>query len=85
LSISFFFSSVEKTTSFIPPFFKYWLHPNPFVALAPSVSGCKGSRKNKLAILGVEAPGRQGAKMQEYLDIPSFHNAAGRDVSAFKM
>jgi hypothetical protein len=35
--------------------------------------------------LGVEALGRQGAKTQEYLDIPSFRNAAGRDVSAFKM
>jgi hypothetical protein len=38
-----------------------------------------------LAILGVEAPDRQGAKMQEYLDIPSFRNAVGRDASAFKM
>jgi hypothetical protein len=35
--------------------------------------------------LGVEAPGRQGVKTQEYLDIPSFRNAAGRDESAFKM
>jgi hypothetical protein len=35
--------------------------------------------------LGVEALGRQGAKTQEYLDIPSFRNAAGRDASAFKM
>jgi hypothetical protein len=38
-----------------------------------------------LAILGVEAPGRQGAKTQEYLDIPSFRNAAGRDALASKM
>jgi hypothetical protein len=30
----------------------------------------KGSRQNKLVILGVEAPGRQGGKSQEYLDIP---------------
>jgi len=26
----------------------------------------KGSHKNKLAILSVEAPGRQGVKAQEY-------------------
>ena len=38
----------------------------------------KGSRKNKFAILGVEAPAWQGAKTQEYLDIPSFRNAARR-------
>ena len=35
--------------------------------------------------LGVEAPGWQGAKAQEYLDIPSFRNAARRDASAHKM
>ena len=35
-----------------------------------------GSRKNKSGILGDEAPGRQGAKTQEYLDIPSFRNSA---------
>ena len=45
----------------------------------------KGSRKNKFAILGVEAPGRQGAKTQGYLDIPSFRNTVGRDASASKM
>jgi len=45
----------------------------------------KGSRKNKSAILGVEAPVRRGAKTQEYLDIPSFSNADGRDASASKM
>jgi hypothetical protein len=45
----------------------------------------KGSRKNKFTILGVEAPDWQGAKGQEYLDIPSFRNAAGRDASAYKM
>ena len=28
--------------------------------------------------LGVEAPAWQGAKVQEYLDIPSFRNAAKR-------
>jgi hypothetical protein len=44
-----------------------------------------GSRKNKFAILGVETPAWQGAKTQEYLDIPSFRNAAGRDATAFKM
>ncbi|MGB8334623.1 MAG: hypothetical protein WCE56_09025 [Desulfobacterales bacterium] len=44
-----------------------------------------GSRKNKFAILGVEAPAWQGAKTQEYLDIPSFRNAARRDASAPKM
>ncbi len=36
-------------------------------------------------ILGVEAPGWQGAKVQEYLDIPSFRNVARRDASAYKM
>jgi hypothetical protein len=45
----------------------------------------KGSRKDKFAILGVEAPAWQGAKTQEYLDIPSFRNAARRDASASKM
>jgi hypothetical protein len=45
----------------------------------------KGSRKNKFAILADEAPGRQDAKKQEYLDMPSFRNAAGRDGSASKM
>jgi len=29
----------------------------------------KGSLKNKLAILSIEAPGWQGAKTQEYQDI----------------
>jgi len=37
------------------------------------------------AILADEASGRQGKKKQEYLDIPSFRNAAGRDGSASKM
>jgi hypothetical protein len=36
----------------------------------------KGSRKNKFAILGVEAPGRQGAKTQEYRDIPNFRTGS---------
>jgi hypothetical protein len=45
----------------------------------------KGSRKNKFTILGVAAPGGQGAKTQEYLDIPSFRNAARRDAAAYKM
>jgi hypothetical protein len=40
----------------------------------------KGSRKNKFSILGVEAPGRQGAETQEYLEIPSFRNTDGRDA-----
>jgi hypothetical protein len=35
--------------------------------------------------LGVEAPAWQGVKKQEYLDIPSFRNAARRDASASKM
>jgi hypothetical protein len=38
-----------------------------------------------LAILGDEAPGQQGVKTQEYLDIPSFRNAAGRDAPSSKM
>jgi hypothetical protein len=45
----------------------------------------KGSRKNRFTILGVAAPGGQGAKTQDYLDIPSFRNAAGRDAAAYKM
>jgi hypothetical protein len=44
-----------------------------------------GLTKNKFAFLGVEAPDRQGAKTQEYLDIPSFRNTAERDASAAKM
>jgi len=36
-------------------------------------------------ILGVEAPGRQGVKLKEYLYIPIFCKAAGRDASAPKM
>ena len=32
----------------------------------------QGSRENKFAILGVEAPGRQGAKAQEYLAYSEF-------------
>jgi len=49
------------------------------------LSDVKGSRRNKFTILGVEAPVWQGAKAQEYLDIPSFRNAARRDASAYKM
>jgi hypothetical protein len=45
----------------------------------------EGSRRNKFTILGVEAPGWQGANTQEYLDIPSFRNAASWDASAYKM
>jgi hypothetical protein len=37
------------------------------------------------AILGVEVPAWQGVKTQEYLDIPSFRNAARRDASASRM
>jgi hypothetical protein len=37
------------------------------------------------AILGVEAPGRQGVKTQAYLDMSSFRKAAGRDASASKL
>ena len=48
-------------------------------------SGSKGSRRNKFTILGVEAPVGQGAKTQEYRDIPSFRNAARRDASTHKM
>ena len=49
------------------------------------LSGSKGSHKNKLAILSVEAPDWQGAKVQEYQDIPSFRNVARQDASALKM
>jgi hypothetical protein len=45
----------------------------------------KGSRKNKIATLGVEAPAWQNAKTQEYPDIMSFRNVARRDASASKM
>jgi hypothetical protein len=48
-------------------------------------SCAKDSRKNKSPILGGEAPGRQGSKTQEYLDIQSFRNTVGRDASASKM
>jgi len=38
-----------------------------------------GAWKNKLAILGIEAPGCQGAKAQEYLAYSKFsqHSQAG--------
>jgi hypothetical protein len=45
----------------------------------------QGSPKNKFTISGVAAPGGQGAKTQEYPDIPRFGNAAGRDAGAYKM
>jgi hypothetical protein len=56
--------------------------------LPPLVSECLptwGSGKNKFAILGVEAPAWSATKTQEYLDIPSFRNATGRDPSAFEI
>ena len=31
---------------------------------------------HKLVTMGVEAPGRQGVKLQEYLDIPSFRTGS---------
>jgi hypothetical protein len=39
----------------------------------------KGSRKNKFAFLGVEAPAWQGAEVQEYRDISALwqHRQAG--------
>ena len=45
----------------------------------------KDSFNNKLAILSVESPVWQGAKMQEYQDILSFRNAVRRDASSLKM
>jgi hypothetical protein len=39
----------------------------------------------KINSQGVEALFRQGEKTQEYLDIPSFRNAAGRDAAGYKM
>jgi hypothetical protein len=45
----------------------------------------KGSRKNEFAILGVDAPAWQFAKMRKYLDNPRFRNAARWDASASKM
>jgi hypothetical protein len=55
------------------------------ISQTTEIYGAMGSRKNKFAILSVEAPGWQGGKAQAYRDIPSFPNAAGRDASAFKM
>jgi hypothetical protein len=46
--------------------------------------GAKGSRENKFAFLGVEAPAWQDAKVQEYRDISSFRTAAGQDASVLK-
>ena len=39
----------------------------------------KGSLKNKLAILSIEAPGWQGAKTQEYQDVAALseHSQTG--------
>jgi len=48
------------------------------------VLSCKGSFKNKSAILSVEAPVWQDAKTQEYQDILRFRNASRRDASALK-
>ncbi|MCK5507072.1 MAG: hypothetical protein KAI50_00940 [Desulfobacterales bacterium] len=45
----------------------------------------QGLVKNKFAILSVDVPVWQGAKAQEYQDIPSFCNVAMRDASALKM
>jgi hypothetical protein len=56
-----------------------------FVIVTSDFVQTKGSRENKLANLSVEAPGRQGAKTQDNLDIPSLRNAVGRDASASKM
>jgi len=50
-----------------------------------NLRSAKGSRKNKVTILGVETLVWQGAKTQEYLDIQSFRNAARRDAWAYKM
>jgi hypothetical protein len=37
-------------------------------------------KEKKFAILVVEATAWKGAKTEEYLDIPSFRNAARQDV-----
>ena len=42
------------------------------------------SRKNKLAVSGVDWPGWQGAKTLENLICSGFRNAGGRHVSASK-
>ena len=55
-----------------------------FLDIGPLPDDSQGSRKQKFTILGVEAPVWQGVKMQESLDMPSFHNAARRDASAYK-
>ena len=54
-----------------------------FVELQPH--RLRARARISLQSLVVEAPGWQGAKVQEYLDIPSFRNAARRDASAAKM
>jgi hypothetical protein len=53
--------------------------------LVPSGSRLRAHERISSQSLGVEAPAWQGAKVQEYLDIPSFRNAARRDASADKM
>ena len=39
----------------------------------------------KLAKLSVEVTDWQGAKAQDYQDVPSFRNIAGQDASPLKM
>jgi hypothetical protein len=45
----------------------------------------RGSRKNKFAILGVEAPGRKSVKIRHIWMFRVFAPATGRDASATKM
>jgi hypothetical protein len=49
--------------------------------------GCssKGSRKNKLLILGVETPGRQDVESQEYFDITRFYTGIRKGCISPKM
>ena len=51
----------------------------------PQTLTLRAHERITLQSLGAEAPEWQGAKAQEYLDIPRFSNAARRDASADKM
>ena len=45
-------------------------------------SGSKGPGKNKFALLGVEAPGWEGARREHFGSIRPMSNAARRDGAA---
>jgi hypothetical protein len=53
--------------------------------VAPARAPIIGSQKNKLVILGVETPGRQGVKSHEYLDITRFYTGTRKGCISSKM